>query len=168
MHSLQLQDTSRKLTNPGYTLFQRGKTTWSLTFWFFSSLNSSIQQIANSLNKFSSVIIVLTLFFQALAFLNYSRYSLGCREHQLSLPQLNTVLYKNMFVNYANWQRGKKSSTAPLLLRCNPSPRIVWIYDNVILCAGNRRCRHWRRQGGPRGPAPPPPIAGQKRFFLLK
>jgi len=53
-------------------------------------------------------------FFQALAFLNYSRYSLGCREHQLSLPQLNTVLYKNMFVNYANWQRGKNQA----LLHC--------------------------------------------------
>ena len=60
------------------------------------------------------VVIVLTLFFQALAFLNYSRYSLGCREHQLSLPQLNTVLYKNMFVNYANWQRGKNQA----LLHC--------------------------------------------------
>jgi len=35
----------------------------------FSSLNSSTEQIANPLNKFSSVIIVLTLFFQALAFL---------------------------------------------------------------------------------------------------
>jgi len=35
----------------------------------FSSLSSSVEQIANSLNKFSSVIIVLTLFFQALAFL---------------------------------------------------------------------------------------------------
>jgi len=35
----------------------------------FSSLNLSIEQMVNSLNKFSSVIIVLTLFFQAVAFL---------------------------------------------------------------------------------------------------
>jgi len=34
-----------------------------------SSPSSLIEQIANSLNKFSSVIVVLTLFFQALAFL---------------------------------------------------------------------------------------------------
>jgi len=72
------------------------------------------QLIDTADRKLSSVIIVLTLFFQALAFLNYSRYSLGCREHQLSLPQLNTVLYKNMFVNYANWQRGKNQA----LLHC--------------------------------------------------
>ena len=31
--------------------------------------------------------------------LPYSRYSLRSRRHQFSLPQLNTVLYKNMFVN---------------------------------------------------------------------
>jgi len=36
---------------------------------FFLSLNSSTEQIANSSNKFTSVIIVLTLFFEALAFL---------------------------------------------------------------------------------------------------
>jgi len=35
----------------------------------FSSLDSSIEQVANSLNKFSSIIIVSTLFFEALAFL---------------------------------------------------------------------------------------------------
>ena len=34
-----------------------------------SSLSSLTEQIANSLNKLSSVIVVLTLFFQALAFL---------------------------------------------------------------------------------------------------
>jgi len=36
-------------------------------FPILSSLNSSTEQIANSLNRFSSVIIVSTLFFQALA-----------------------------------------------------------------------------------------------------
>jgi len=39
------------------------------TILISSSPNSSIEQIANSLNKFSPVVIALTLFFQALAFL---------------------------------------------------------------------------------------------------
>jgi len=45
-----------------------GSTTAYAAILIFSSLNSLIEKIANPLNKFSSVIIVLTLF-QALAFL---------------------------------------------------------------------------------------------------
>ena len=36
--------------------------------------------------------------------LPYSSYSLRSRGHQFSLPQLNTVLYKNMFVNRCLFQ----------------------------------------------------------------
>jgi len=31
-----------------------------------------------------------------------------------------------------------------------------------------RRHSHWRRQGGPRGPRPPPQLPGRKDFFLKR
>jgi len=73
--------------------------TWYVvsTILLFSSLNSSIEQIENCSTKFSSVIIVLNSLLSS-SRLPYSRYSLRSRGHQFSLPQLNTVLYKNVFV----------------------------------------------------------------------
>jgi len=48
--------------------FRKAKRRMVSAIVIFSSLNSSIEQITNSLNKFTSVTTVLTLFFQALVF----------------------------------------------------------------------------------------------------
>ena len=64
-------------------------------------LKNRTEQLSETL-----VIIVSTSFFPILAFHtpSYSRYSLTPRRHQLSLPLLNTVLHRNIFISRCLFQ----------------------------------------------------------------
>ena len=66
-----------------------------------SSLNSSIEQIANSLIQLSHHCVNPLL---PSSHPPYTRYSLRSRGHKFSLPQLNTVLYRNMLINQCLFQ----------------------------------------------------------------
>ena len=91
--------------------------------YYQSSLNSLIKQITNSLNKFSSVIIVLTLFFHALAFL-IPGIHVDPEDISSSCPLLNTVLYKNMFINRCLFQ----------YIQFHHSSALYWRFFSSLYC----------------------------------